>query len=334
MKDCFNLKTISHLKELLGVKEVEIIKDFSENLVCEDKKEIFIPGDWESSSECRVVPDKRVDTPFYRINKICIVHGEDKVSLISYKAFAVSGNDLTFINEETNYIFEDMDAHIFKNIRTYGYWYWERKDVRELDVFLKENTLYGITYLDGKLHKIDIKGKAVPEIISNGTFLSIEGNTVYENTVVTGKKDKYGEYREYVDYMGVKTKVLHKDKKEIEDIEILDIAYGNDGWVTDAPDFSMAAIISFVDGTKRLLLETKNGKKSTSAYFKDLKLYQAFISLSEKEFEKELPENKQSYSEVADSDIYNIPGLTFDCTTDSLKGEFIVKNNGNMKILK
>ena len=345
MKSEHEQAIIKHIEELLGVNKVVAVKEFSRSIKCKEYNQIYREGD-----TIRVEPVNDIETPFYRINKTCIAYGNDKVSLVSYKSFAIIDEDISFIKEEVDYIFQDMDKHIFTNGSEYRGHY-----VRELDVFLKENKLYGITYLDNKTHEMDIKGKLIddpsiknisliikdctvydgtyltitPEMIhTTRTLLSIEGNVLYENNILTGAKDKDGVYREYINHVSLGTTTLHKDEKEIEDVEVVDVKYKNDGWITDAPDFYLALIIKFVDGTKRLLVKTEEGKKVTSRYFKNLKLDTSYISLTKEEVEKEYPEDIDNWDNECG---YCITGLTFDCSTDYSEGELTINNDGHIK---
>lgn len=330
MKLGINEETIKHIKKLLGVKHVEIVKNFSYNLQYKDYKENFYEGDWESCCDVSIVTEDRGDSPFHRINELCIVYDDnDRSSLITYKGFAIDGEDVTFVKDDVSYIFKDMDKHLLTNGHRYGY--WNGHYVRELDVFIKDNSLYAATYLNEKKPKIDIKGKVIPSTLGGRTFYTVEGNTVYVQEIVTGKEDKYGEYHEYNDYIALKSRVFHKDEKEIADVEFVDLTYKNEGYITDAPNI-VAAIIIFTDGTKRLLVKNEKGKKACSRYFKDLKLSIAALHITKDEFEKETPKNKESWNYGYNDTDYFVSGLTFDYITDKHQGEFIVKNDGHMMV--
>ena len=327
MKKDINQNVIKHIKKLVGANKVEVVKDFSMNLNYEDEKEVYISGDWDNCASIRRYAKQKGESPFYRINKLCIVYNDDSISLISYKSFAIDNDDITFIKDDINYIFKDMSKHIFTNGHKYGY--FDGYYIREVDAFYNDNTLYAITYLDEKLHKIDIKGKVIIDTLGGNTFYSIQNNTIYKQSIKTGKLDKYGNYREYNDYVALESNIYYEDEKEITNIEFVDKRYKNDGWITASPNIN-ALIVTFTDGTKKLIVENEQEKKATSRYFKDLKLLIAAVYITKKQFEQEKQENKQSWNYDGDED-YVIPGLTFDYTTDDEQGTFIVKNNGYMK---
>lgn len=323
-----NEKVCKHIEELFETKHMYVVKDYSEILIYKDYQQKYSSGDWETGPHVYNAKIKESFSPFYRINKLCLVFdNEDKSSLVYYKAFAIDNDSVEFIKEEVSYIFKDMDIHVYDQSKKY-YGQWNSENVRELDAFIKDDVLYAITYLDNEIHKINIKGKVVKSTAKHKTFYSIQNNTVYLNEIVTGKVDKYGKYHQYNNYVDLKSTAYHKDEKEIMDIEAVKISE-LDCIITDAPEVS-AIIVSFTDGTKRLIVRNKHSKKAFSDYFQNIELFDKSVALNEEEFKNENSENKVGWNEI-DFGRYFIPGLTFSYTTDNEAGELIVKNDGYIK---
>ena len=319
---------INHLQELLGASKVCLAKDFSCRISCADHEEWYDYGDLDTSQSVTLIEDKEVATPFYRINDRYIVYSGDKVSLVSYKSFAVvDGDNITFIQDDVSYIFKDMDEHIYARKREYGYMNY----IRDLDVFVKGNTLYGEIYFNDAhregQHQIDIDGEYVANSSKDGTFLSFNGNTIYEQKITTLLHEACVGYKFSIK---LNPTVLHEDEKEIKDIELIDLSYKNDRNIAK-PRFALASIITFADGTKRLLIKN-DGKKLVSRYFQDLELEKAYIHETAEDIEKRYRGGIRFEPFVGGYDGEYYSGLTFDCVTDSSQGVFIVKSDGHMKI--
>ena len=325
----YDKKAIEHLKELLGASYVKIVKNFSTNLTYKKKVEMLDPEEWNNANLIMDYRQSNELSPFYNMHYICIVEIEDKISLISYTSFMMDDNDnLSFMKENVSYIFKDMDHHVFTNGHYYDLGGWRQSYINDSDAFIKDNTLYGITYSNGIIKKKEIEGKIYTDTKGCATFLTTQGNTLYEHEIVTGEYDTFGNYISYTNILELKSRLLHRDTKEISDIKCVNTKYKNDGYITSPPDVD-AIIVSFVDGTKRLIVKNASGKKSSSRYFKNLELTEAVVMISKKEFKKEPEENKYSWNNDGCGNYY-IPGLSFNYTTDNTQGEFIVKNNGHM----
>ncbi len=336
-KEKVDIEFSKHIKELYKLETLTIVKDFSHVIPYNDYKEEFHTGDWEDSyADFSRVPEDAAASPFYRMKKSCIVSAGDKVSLVVYKAFAIVDEGITFIKDEASYTLKDMDRHIYSHGGVFGP--WRGHYVRTHDVFLKDNALYGYTYSDGECHEMgNIKGELVSGSIGvagDNIFYSIQDNVIYENKITNVSKDEYGIDHEYVNYISLESRTFHKDAKEVVDMKFVDFNYKNtDNILADAPDICFAAVITLADGTKRLIVKNSKGRKTASRYFNDIKLEHAYLCATPEEFEKEYPVEGEGsgVTEYDDDDCeYFLPGLTFDYTTDTEHGTFIVKKYGHM----
>ena len=337
-KEKVDIEFSKHIKELYELETLTIVKDFSHVIPYNDYKEEFHTGDWEDSyADFSRVSEDAAASPFYRMKKSCIVSAGDKVSLVVYKAFAIVDEGITFIKDEASYILKDMDRHVYSDVSVFGP--WSDHYVRTHDVFMKDNVLYGYTYADEECHEMgSIKGEAVSDSISpdDDIFYSIRDNVIYENKITNVSKDEYGIDFKAVDYIGLTSRVFHKDMKKIVGMEFVDLKYKNNGNITDEPYICFAAVITLADGTKRLVVKNLEGRKTASRYFNDIKLEHAYLCVTPEEFEKEIAENNVSWNSVDYDDgsrNYYISGLTFDYTTNSEHGTFIVKQYGKMQAI-
>ena len=302
----FEEKIEEDIKRLLDVERVKIVKNLSTVLIYSDEEEFF-SNDYDSDHEVLHNTIKTGCSPFERINITCIVyHADGKCSLIEYKAFSIEkDDDIELIKGEVSYLLERMDKHVYEKTGTFGR---ASKKVRYLDVFMKDNSLYSIFYLDKEYKKRPLekkfKGEAIADTLNGGqTFYSIQGNAIYKHEIQTGKKDSLGKMCEYIDYLALRTTMLYKDTKEIAKVGFIETRYNDCGeFVT--PE-NILALIRFTDGTNRLLNKKGNRVKSVSNYFDKL------VRIKDLEF----------------SDSIVAGRMVFEGTVDGKTSEVVVGNN-------
>lgn len=318
-----------HIKEITGAKEISISKDFSERFSFKDVKCMeLIPADWDSPAlwNKRLEYDKTY-SPFYRIHYMGIAYNENSCDFFDYKAYAIDNENLTFMKEEYQKVLGDMDSHFLDKLTNFGY-VDSPKKILTLQVFIKDNSFFAISYDGNKIIKRDFEGKIGLVRFENKERIlyTLKGNSIYRYKINTGEIDNH---REYVGCFELENKELYyKDDKEIESIEHV-IPYDIDFEITDgkAQRQMQVIMITFTDGTKKVLVDAPNYNKTVSNYYKSLRIHDHLIGLSKEE--AKLPQNAKfkpvrfKYDE--DSVVYYIGGLVLNYENEDSFGRIIIK---------
>ena len=317
--------------ELTRAQKIKITKNFSKHLAFKEViSQELIEGDRDYPSYMRCkLEDGKTYSPFYRMHYMGIAYKENSCEIFEYKAYAIGYEGLTLTQENYNPILKNMDSHLFDIENGFG-----RVNspiiVLTSHVFVKDNSFYAFTYNKNRIIKREFEGKigSIKYEDKDRILYTIKGNQIYRYKINTGKID---DHREYVGYFELEDKELyHTDEKEIESIECDPISS------TDSRLKKMRAmIITFTDGTKRVLADAPKKEKTVSGYYKDIKISSYTISLSQEE--KKQPENAK-YKPKRDYDIegyeayYYIPGLLVQYETDDSKGVITITPDCTQKI--
>lgn len=261
--------------------------------------------------------------PLYHIKMLCLLKKEDSYSLVLYRAETTEKYDDKVAYESIDPIIENF---------TYSFYTYSRGTIS----FIKDGIINSYDEIFNRKDTLEFEGKACP--IDDDYFYIINGNTL--NKAWVSFADRKFELCQ---------KKLYEDKKEISYATELDMGKGHfeDFWCS-FPDLE-ATLISFADGTKRLLIGyySKKGKDNykTSKYFDNLEYLKAYITMDEDKYEEAPVYNTDkevwhNYEKEFDKDsihynkyAYFVPGLTFKYTLGNFNGIYIIKNNGNQKIV-
>ena len=292
--------TIKYIKELIGAKSVRVVTDYTSSIVSKDLTYL-------SDVECY----SKNATKRYIINVFCTA-GNNKISFYNFKGYAILNDNISIICDRIIPIFEDMDLELLEP---------EKNNMKFIS-FINGNTVHAFTFSDEKKHSFEFKGKIIPNSLNNGTFYSIHNNSVIEYSI-SSRKENITNIDDSV-YFREKTMYVGRNDKEIVGFSFADRWLNNHGYV---PRFDPnVAIISYSDGTRRLLVEYKDGKRVLSEYFNKLNQISGAVCLNSSEFEKEDPRNYDEGYYKQDN-YYFIPGLTFEYSSGKQIEYINVKND-------
>ncbi len=187
-------KLKKHLKNRVFnfyARSINIIKANFEHIVFEERK--------ENSSE-------NIDTPFYRLNLICMIHNiDDEYDLVEWTGYAINNNGISIVDDEVNPIFTSLNHQVYEQysmpnceknessllLQAYAadrpLYYTDNKGI------LKENrygSLNVITYLDNKTHIFDYEGHyGFKSPVEENVFYTFETDTIHKYTIETGNEN-------------------------------------------------------------------------------------------------------------------------------------------------